>query len=77
MLVNKKFCLAWRMHLKVRFAVVAEVRLFFFRLRTKKKHYFFPAAYKTTIILLDGKRVKLQLWDTSGMNFNFIFERTL
>lgn len=23
-------------------------------------------AYKTTIILLDGKRVKLQLWDTSG-----------
>ena len=25
----------------------------------------FPA-YKTTTILLDGKRVKLQLWDTSG-----------
>jgi len=24
------------------------------------------AAYKTTIILIDGKRVKLQLWDTSG-----------
>lgn len=24
------------------------------------------AAYKTTIILLDGKRVKLQLWDASG-----------
>lgn len=24
------------------------------------------ATYKTTIILLDGKRVKLQLWDTSG-----------
>lgn len=24
------------------------------------------AAYKTTTILLDGKRVKLQLWDTSG-----------
>lgn len=23
-------------------------------------------AYKTTIILLDGKRVKLQLWDASG-----------
>ena len=23
-------------------------------------------AYKTTIILIDGKRVKLQLWDTSG-----------
>lgn len=23
-------------------------------------------AYKTTVILLDGKRVKLQLWDTSG-----------
>lgn len=23
-------------------------------------------AYKTTTILLDGKRVKLQLWDTSG-----------
>lgn len=22
--------------------------------------------YKTTTILLDGKRVKLQLWDTSG-----------
>lgn len=27
---------------------------------------FFVAAYKTTTILLDGKRVKLQLWDTSG-----------
>lgn len=24
------------------------------------------AAYRTTTILLDGKRVKLQLWDTSG-----------
>ncbi|CAB4054785.1 RAB40 [Lepeophtheirus salmonis] len=24
------------------------------------------AAYKTTMILIDGKRVKLQLWDTSG-----------
>ena len=24
------------------------------------------SAYKTTIILIDGKRVKLQLWDTSG-----------
>lgn len=24
------------------------------------------AAYKTTTILLDGKRVKLQIWDTSG-----------
>ena len=24
------------------------------------------AAYKTTTILIDGKRVKLQLWDTSG-----------
>lgn len=24
------------------------------------------AAYKTTVILIDGKRVKLQLWDTSG-----------
>lgn len=27
---------------------------------------FFFVAYKTTTILLDGKRVKLQLWDTSG-----------
>uniref|UniRef100_A0A6M2DHT5 Putative rab subfamily protein of small gtpase n=1 Tax=Xenopsylla cheopis TaxID=163159 RepID=A0A6M2DHT5_XENCH len=26
----------------------------------------FGTAYKTTTILLDGKRVKLQLWDTSG-----------
>lgn len=26
----------------------------------------FVIAYKTTTILLDGKRVKLQLWDTSG-----------
>lgn len=26
----------------------------------------FFTAYKTTTILLDGKRVKLQLWDTSG-----------
>lgn len=26
----------------------------------------FLSAYKTTTILLDGKRVKLQLWDTSG-----------
>ena len=24
------------------------------------------AAFKETIILIDGKRVKLQLWDTSG-----------
>ena len=24
------------------------------------------AAYKTTTILIDGKRVKLQIWDTSG-----------
>jgi Ras-related protein Rab-40 len=24
------------------------------------------SAYKTTTILLDGKRVKLQVWDTSG-----------
>ena len=23
-------------------------------------------AYKTTTILIDGKRVKLQIWDTSG-----------
>lgn len=39
------------------------------------KHYFFQTivlhiclilAYKTTTILLDGKRVRLQLWDTSG-----------
>lgn len=27
---------------------------------------FLFSAYKTTTILLDGKRVKLQLWDTSG-----------
>ncbi|XP_014205685.1 ras-related protein Rab-40B isoform X2 [Copidosoma floridanum] len=26
------------------------------------------SAYKTTTILLDGKRVKLQLWDTSGQD---------
>lgn len=26
----------------------------------------FSAAYKTTTILLDGKKVKLQVWDTSG-----------
>ena len=24
------------------------------------------SAYKTTTILIDGKRVKLQIWDTSG-----------
>ena len=24
------------------------------------------AAYKTTIILIDGKKVKLHIWDTSG-----------
>lgn len=28
--------------------------------------YLLSTAYKTTTILLDGKRVKLQLWDTSG-----------
>lgn len=28
--------------------------------------FFAIIAYKTTTILLDGKRVKLQLWDTSG-----------
>lgn len=27
---------------------------------------FYTLAYKTTTILLEGKRVKLQLWDTSG-----------
>lgn len=27
---------------------------------------YYLSAYKTTTILLDGKRVKLQLWDTSG-----------
>ncbi len=30
-----------------------------------------PAAYKTTTILLDGKRVKLQVWDTSGDIYNY------
>lgn len=28
--------------------------------------YLIAAAHKTTTILLDGKRVKLQIWDTSG-----------
>lgn len=28
--------------------------------------FYSVTAYKTTMILLDGKRVKLQLWDTSG-----------
>lgn len=28
--------------------------------------FLFVAAYKITTILLDGKRVRLQLWDTSG-----------
>ena len=27
---------------------------------------FYVSAFKQTIILIDGKRVKLQLWDTSG-----------
>ena len=27
------------------------------------------AAFKTTTILIDGKRVKLQLWDTSGQGY--------
>ena len=27
---------------------------------------FYVLGFKTTIILIDGKRVKLQLWDTSG-----------
>ena len=30
------------------------------------KYHLTFSAYKTTIILIDGKRVKLQLWDTSG-----------
>ena len=30
------------------------------------------SAYKTTTILIDGKRVKLQLWDTSGQG-NLLF----
>ena len=30
------------------------------------------SAYKTTTILIDGKRVKLQLWDTSGQG-NILF----
>lgn len=30
------------------------------------KHFTNLAAFKTTTILIDGKRVKLQLWDTSG-----------
>lgn len=29
-------------------------------------HILQTVAYKTTTILLEGKRVKLQLWDTSG-----------
>lgn len=36
---------------------------------TKKRQSnfnYFVLAYKTTTILLDGKRVKLLLWDTSG-----------
>ena len=28
--------------------------------------------HKTTIIMIDGKRVKLQLWNTSGERFSFI-----
>lgn len=28
--------------------------------------YYIMTGHKTTTILLDGKRVKLQLWDTSG-----------
>jgi len=31
-----------------------------------ESHFCSGGAYKTTTILLDGKRVKLQLWDTSG-----------
>ncbi|KAJ8897562.1 hypothetical protein PR048_002911 [Dryococelus australis] len=34
------------------------------------------SAYKTTTILLDGKRVKLQLWDTSGQG-RFLYHNTL
>ena len=35
---------------------------------SKMKQYYFisVSAYKTTTILIDGKRVKLQIWDTSG-----------
>ena len=40
----------------------------FIVLFTKFVTFHFPrlAAFKQTIILIDGKRVKLQLWDTSG-----------
>lgn len=33
---------------------------------SRESPYSSGGVYKTTTILLDGKRVKLQLWDTSG-----------
>ena len=35
------------------------------------------SAYKTTTILIDGKRVKLQLWDTSGQGNLIILQSSL
>ena len=35
------------------------------------------SAFKTTTILIDGKRVKLQLWDTSGQGKFLISSRTV
>ena len=41
--------------------------LFILRLHVQLTLHMHPfAAFKETIILIDGKRVKLQLWDTSG-----------
>ena len=37
-----------------------------FLLKYRMRELISYSAYKTTIILIDGKRVKLQLWDTSG-----------
>ena len=37
----------------------------------------YHSAFKTTTILIDGKRVKLQLWDTSGQGKFLISSRTV
>lgn len=52
---------------RARFAVEVEIviEIFCFK-KTDFDRFDSLLAYKTTTILLDGKRVKLQLWDTSG-----------
>lgn len=65
MSASRRYSPTWTMARLSRHSAAAAVTLSILYLPLYANILAFPA-YKTTMILLDGKRVKLQLWDTSG-----------